>query len=568
MKNKVSIQERRRSFEKEYPNWEKTTLYERFVHLAGVCLEHPFFIDTRAHSYQEVERTVRRTIWCLLAQGVQKDDFVIVACGNRIEYIYLTFALAAIGAVKIPVNQNLGIAELEYIIRQSSPRLLIVEHIAMACAIKERVAPLKVIYLEHLENNAEIIVHSNKRDMLTWDKFFALEKYDVYTQIQTDPDRVVDVIYTSGSTGNPKGVLLTHDMLLRSAYASCLNRGFAFGWRIYVPLPLFHVYGYVEGLLAAMLAKGSIVVTEGKYNADSAIQAMNLWEVNDILSVPFIMADLLKSGKLENVSFSELYAVYCSASVCPEWIWKDIRDKLDIHEITTGYGMTEVCGATVQNSPDDSDEILSNYLGRVLDGGCAGNGGAIVRYRVLDLKTGKELPPGHPGELVCKGPVVTGGYLKEDEANKKAFDEEGWFHTGDVGCFTEDGYLKLSGRIADSYRINGENVSLHFLDLVISKCPEVIMVETVGIPDEKVGCVGVAFVEPISDDEDTHNRIVAYCRRELASYQIPAYFFFGKMEAWSKTAVGKIQKIQLMNIAVKNISEMKLKKHKEPENQQ
>lgn len=550
------MEKRRRCLEQEYPVWQKMTLYERFVSVKKQYSDYPFFIDKRVHSYREVSAAVSSTIECLKKQGIKKEDRVVVALANRVEFLYLTFALAAVGAVKIPINPNLGSAELVYIIEQSKPKLLIVEHARMAEAIRKRIPSLVIICMDQKPGMEQVYIQ--------WKTFFDEAMSDVGCQSAEDrqeeecsPDNISDIIYTSGSTGNPKGVLLTHDMLLRSAYASCLNRGLEFGWRCYVPLPLFHVYGYVEGLMAVLLVRGSLVVTEGKYQADKAIQAISDWEADDILSVPFIMAGILKSDRLQEEGLPSLRAVYCSACICPDWIWKAVREKLGVEEITTGYGMTEVCGATVQNPPEESKKLPQGCLGKILSGGCAGEDGVIADYRVVSLETGEELPAGKSGELVCRGPVVTKGYLNERKANIRVFDANGWFHTGDIGYFTEDGFLMLEGRKNDSYRMNGENVSPHFLDSVISRCPEVAMVETVGVPDTKVGNVGAAFIEPISYKEETLEKIKKYCQEELASYQIPSYFFFEESSSWDKTSSGKFQKKRLREIAVEKIKHIK-----------
>ena len=501
--------------------------------------KNPCFIQEKSYSYEMVGEEVDKTIQCLRAMNICKGDRVIIALENSLEYVVLSYALAGMGAVKVPVNYKAGFSELEYVIRQTNPVLIISDQSALVKRTKRRFLKIHIIYL-----------YDN------WQSFLQLgDKDNEYDIADVDGDDVSDIIFTSGSTGNPKGAILTHNMLLLSAYASCLNRAFYPGWIIYLPIPLFHVYGYVEGMLAALWVGGCIVTAKGRFDPDQALQLMDHNHVNDILCVPTILSSILQRENLNKYNLKQLQAVYCSASICPQWIWKAIRDRLQVNEITTGYGMTEVCGATVQTDPGDQDEVLKTYLGKILMINHGDEPEPIISYRVIDFETGRILPTGVSGELICKGPVLMKNYIQDEMVHDLSFDDKGWFHTGDKGYFTEDGYLKLEGRVHDSYRINGENVSLSFLDRVIAACPQVSMVETVGIPDEKLGSVGVAFIEPTVYKEEVYSLIRQYCKRELAGFQVPRHYIFESSENWPKTSTGKNIKKQLQEIAIHKIHE-------------
>ena len=150
---------------------------------------------------------------------------------------------------------------------------------------------------------------------------------------------------------------------------------------------------------------------------------------------------------------------------------------------------------------------------------------------------------------------MTRGYYRDGEATALAVDQEGWLKTGDVGYFDEKGYLKFLGRCNDMYKINGENVSPQYLDKIISKCEHVVTVETVGVPDEKLGYIGAAFVDADNPDQETKESIVDYCKANLAPYQVPRYFFFTDSCTWPHTTTGKVQKFKLREIARKRMEE-------------
>lgn len=542
-----SLKERREQFMAGYPVWNAQTLYQRFRETASQGEDKIFFIDDgQEYNYREALQLIEQTASALRAIGVRDGSCVAVALKNSIYFVAITFALAKLGAVKIPINGSAGFAEAREILRQSKAKFFFTEREADVAKSADIQGMRKIIGL-HLDTE-------ESEKVLSWEHFLEKGKGILTESVYQDADGVSDIIYTSGSTGTPKGVMLTHDMLLRSAFASCINRGFEEGRRIYVPLPLFHVYGYVEGLLSVLFVNGSILITRGKFDVQKALSAMEKHQANDLLGVPSIIMKILQYPQLGEYSLELLKGVYCSASFCPKWVWKAIREKLHVKEVITGYGMSEVSGASIQTDPLDDDRILESRVGKVLYGGCAGDEGCgkkVIEYRVIDGDTGKDMPFGQYGELICRGPIVTKGYYLNPEANAFAMLGGGWMRTGDIGYFDENGYLKLLGRCNDLYKINGENVSPQFLDKVIAGCAGVFAVETVGVPDEKLGWVGAAFIDAHDPDEEEKERIIRYCKENLAPYQVPRYFFFTHSYEWPHTSTGKVMKYKLREMAEK-----------------
>lgn len=545
-----NLERRRERLLERFPVWEPMTIWERFKEASGEWGDSILLMDgDRAFTYRQERQRGLLAAGAFERLGVRPGDRVALCMGNREEFIPITLGLARLGAVKVPLNRRAGLEEIGYILNQTGARLLLLEEGAGGCALEELGA------FEGLERIVCLDGRATGEKALSWKDFLAMGR-GVKSGERADADAVSDLIYTSGSTGKPKGVPLTHDALLRSAFAGCLNRGFEPGWRVYVPLPLFHVYGYVEGLLACLFVGGGLIITRGKFKAGEALAAMNQWEARDILSVPLIMMKLLGEPGLPEWPVKSLRAVYCSASVCPKWVWEGIRRVFKVDEVITGYGMTEVCGASMQTDPADGDEILKSRVGRVLSGGPAGMelpGRPVIEYRVVDGETGRDMPPGVYGELICRGPVVAAGYYRAAEEGSPGSRPGGWFYTGDIGYFDEKGYLRLLGRCNDIYKINGENVSPQFLDKVISRCPGVAAVETVGVPDERAGWVGAAFVE--LEQGARPQAVKDYCLENLAPYQAPKYFFFGDSGEWPRTSTGKVQKFKLREQAKKRIGE-------------
>jgi len=532
-----------------YPTWEKKTIWKFFEATAERFPDAEFIVaeDGRVYTYSQAHAEILRIARSLLAVGVKPGDHVAMQIVNCPEQALVALAVSAIRAVKVAINTSLGTKELSYILNQSESLYLITGCHDRFCGVETMLR--QVIALPCADCQADTPI-------MSWEDFLKLSADQEMPDSDGEAyaDEVSDIIYTSGSTSAPKGVLLTHDMLMRSAFASCINRGFEIGRRIFVPLPMFHAYGYVEGMLAAILVGGAVLLREGKFVAEPVLKFMQDARANDILSVPAqMMAVINYMRETGPVDLPDLHAVYCSAAVCPSWVWPGIREYLKVNDLITGYGMSEVCAASMQTDPSDGDEILRTRVGKILKGGCAGleeYDGCQIQYRVSDKKTGRVCKPGVPGELWCRGVVVTKGYYKRPEINKKAFTRNGWFKTGDCGYFDENGYLVLSGRVDDMYKINGENVSPKFLEDTVGNCPLVNNIEVVGVPDDKHGYVGVAFVQLHNDTEENRAGTEQYCRDHLAKFQVPKYFVYMTDPDWPRTATGKVQKFRLREMAV------------------
>lgn len=544
---KGTIEDRQKELGQLYPVWEKKTIWEFFKASAHRFPENDFIVvqGKETVSYAEAEKEIQAVAKGFLAAGVRPGSHVAMQIENCQEQVFAALALNAVRAVKVPVNISLSARELGFVLSQSESEFLIT-----GCKIKldqGETGVKKIIALPDAQCETDLPV-TGWEDFLSAGEGWLLPKDgdEIYA------DEPSDIIYTSGSTKAPKGVVLTHDMLMRSAYASCMSRGFELGRRVFVPLPMFHVYGYVEGMLAAILVGGAVLLRKGKFEPESVLNFMEESRANDILSVPAQMMALIENLKEHPRKLSELHAVYCSAAVCPSWVWPAIRKYLRVSDLITGYGMTEVCGASMQTAPDDGDDILGTRVGRLLPGGCSGldewNGHQII-YRAVDQKTGKDRAAGMIGELWCKGLVVTKGYFNRPEANRRVMTDDGWFKTGDCGYFDENGYLILAGRVDDMYKINGENVSPKFLEDVIGNCSGINVVSVVGIPDEKHGYVGAAFIELENDTPENRECAEEYCRAHLARYQVPKYFIYMKNQDWPRTSTGKVQKFRLKEMA-------------------
>ena len=544
-------QERLQELDQMYPVWKPHTLWtlfeqsaERFVGQEFLCWEDGCV------TYGQARREVNRIARGLRAIGVQPGDHVGVLLHNCPEFLYLTFALSKIGAVKIPLNPSIGRKELQFTLCLAEVTFLISEKIVDNQLLSQIPAFKKLVVLK-------------------WNPYYQTEKLiyaldflrlaDICTEDTVgmqDPNGLSDIVFTSGSTSCPKGVMCTHDMLLRSAYGTCYCRRMEVGRRLFVPIPFFHLFGYVEGVLSALFVGGTIIFSNRKFEPHHALRLMRRKRANDIICVSPVMMKLLSIGKPCPEQYPNMHAAYW-ASTCPDWVWDCGRESFGITDVTTGYGMTE-CGSTSNMlRPTDPPDYVKRCNGRMKQAGAAGGlriGGNLLELKICDPETGRELSTGQTGEIFCRGSTVTPGYYRNESANQAAFDRNGWFHTGDLGSFDADGYLTFKGRRTDMYKINGENVSPLFLDSVIGQCPLVKAVETVGVSHPSYGEVGVAFVDLADTSEQNKRELYHFCHEHLAPFQIPKYYIFSNNVLWPRTGSGKIKKSDLRFLAQQKIA--------------
>jgi fatty-acyl-CoA synthase len=370
------------------------------------------------------------------------------------------------------------------------------------------------------------------------------------------PQTPSDIIYTSGTTGSPKGVLLTHDMLLRTAFGSAYGRAFDDGLRTLFALPMYHVYGYVEGMLAVLFVGGSIV-PRLKFEPVDFLRSLERHHATDLLLIPTMTLALIDELRKTQYDLSSLRTLISSGGKSPVSIWPQIREFFGPKEVTTGYGMTEVTASTTVTRPDDPIDRLIKTNGRLRFVGPAGDpalGGLLVQYRVVDPETGLDVAPREVGELLAKGPGVTAGYYENPQATAEAFTPHGWLHTGDLGSIDADGYLTLAGRRKESYRCGGEQVLPGEAEDLLMTHPAVLQAHVVPIPDVRMGEVGVAFVVLRDAPEVTPQQLIDFCKQRLARFKVPRHVLPVRVEDIPATPSGRARKFLLAQKAIEALS--------------
>jgi len=554
-----SVSDRQADLCRRYPSWQPMTL-DALLSRAALDFPHrPFVItDSRVWTYREMEEWVATLAGGLLDAGVLPGEHVAMLLANYPEFVALKFAIARAGAVAVPINFLNRRDELAYVLRQSNAVLLVTMDRFRDLDYLGMLDDLSPAWAHDggggaLPRLRRVVVFATSDTAVPKDAmpFSALTGRRSLSGGSSDPAAVADIIYTSGTTGSPKGVLLSHDALLRTAFGSTYARAFIDAQRILFSLPMYHVYGYVEGLLSVMFVGGAIV-PRLKFDAVDTLRALERHGATDLLLIPAMTIAVLDELERTRYDLSSLKTLISSGGRPPPALWDKIFAMFGGREVTTGYGMTEVTASSTVTRPDDPRERLQTTNGRMRVVGPAGDaalGGRLVVYRVVDPESGSELPLGQVGELQARGIGVTGGYYDKPDATAAAFTPDGWLHTGDLGSLDGDGYLMLSGRLKESYRCGGEQVLPGEVEDLLCTHPSVLHAHVVPLPDDRMGEVGVAFVVPRTASVD-QDELLSLCKNRLARFKVPRHILVIRAEDVPVTPSGRARKFLLTQKAI------------------
>ncbi len=489
----------------------------------------------------------------LLAIGIGKGDHVGIWARNVPDWITFMFATAKIGAVLVTVNTLYRKFELEYVVRQADMKALVIidsfrDHNYLD-TVYELIPELRTCQRGHLrserfpELKSIIYIGQEKhRGMYNTRELLQLGRQCDGAELQRvrrslSCHDVINMQYTSGTTGFPKGVMLSHYNILNNGYFIGDRQKFSTADRLCLPVPLFHCFGCVLGVMAA-LTHGVTLVPLETFDPLLALAAVQKEKCTAIYGVPTMFIAELDHPMFDMFDLSTLRTGIMAGSPCPVETMKQVMEKMHCTEITIAYGLTEASPVITQTRTDDSIAYRTASVGAALP---------HIEVRIVDPETGAECGPGQPGELCCRGYNVMKGYYKMPEQTAAAIDAEGWLHSGDQAEVDENGYYRITGRIKDMIIRGGENIYPREIEEFLYTMPGVLDVQVVGVPDAKYGEVVGAFIKPKQGVELTEEDVQDFCRERIASYKKPKYVFF--VEEFPLTASGKVQKYKLRELA-------------------
>ncbi|WP_099251680.1 class I adenylate-forming enzyme family protein [Mycobacterium sp. shizuoka-1] len=511
------------------PVWQPRTLADTLADCAARFADRSFVItDDVTLTYQQVADESARLAGGLAALGVQPGDRVGVVMPNCAEFVTVKFAIARLGAIAVPVNYLYRHDELRYVLADSGCRVVVAT---------SRFGELDYgAMLDDIARGWEgpaftvVLTARTRPGVLCLDDL-------VGTADATAPvsaDAPADLLYTSGSTGFPKGVLTSHDAVLRTAYASALTRAYEDGRRVLFSLPCYHMFAYIEGLLSVMFVGGAAIL-QPTFSAKGYFAGIARHGATDMLCVPTMALAMVESPARGDYDLDSLRAVLCGSAPAPIRLWQQIRDALGAREIVTGYGMTECGGAMTLTLPEDPLTRCAQTVGRPKLAGAAGveDTDALVVYRTED------------GELVSRGPTTMIGYWNRPAETAEAI-RDGWLYSGDIGVVGADGYLRITGRSKELYKSGGELVMPKEIEDLLAGYDDISQVYAIGLTDDRWGEIGCAVVVPVPGSALTEDEVLARCRARLARFKVPKRIVLCTADELPTTATGKVQKFRLV----------------------
>lgn len=521
--------------------WPAQVLSEVLARQANLLrANEALVIDGRRLTYGDLQAQVDEAAQGLRALGIRRGDHVAVCMGNAPEWVVFFYAAASIGAVTVPVNTRFKAGELKYCLQQADVKLLFLADRFLKIdfvALLREICPALDSALPDaaLPKLANVVVLGSDvpRGAIAWRDMLALGAiYDAPDLDIAGPGDVLLMQYTSGTTSYPKGVMLTHDNMLRNAAYIAARIGLAAGDRYYSARPYYHVAGTTLSLLAA-LATGACLLSSSHFDPGVALQVLadercEFTSGNDTM---FLML-------LGHPDFGRrpLHVRGGWVSAGPE-VSRRVVERMGMRGLCHAYGLSEASpNVSMSRCDDDLQKRIAGW-GHALDG---------VEVRIVDTGSGEPLAPGRPGEIQVRGWSVMKGYYRMPEQTATAIDEDGWLHTGDLGVMDEDGRLRFLTRIKDVFRVGGENVAPAEVEDVLHQHPAIKQAQVVGVPDARLVEVPAAYVILREGMQATPDEIMAWSKARMANFRVPRYVsVVDSFEHIGMTGSAKVQKNRL-----------------------
>ncbi len=489
-------------------------------------------------SFRQLADAATEAARAFVAAGIQPGDRVAIWSPNVHEWIVALLGLQSAGGVVVPVNTRYKGAEAAYLLNASRAKALVTVNGFLG---NDYLAMLDGHDLPHLEHRV-VLRGDVPAGALAWDGFVApgarLPVAEVEARVAAlGGDDVADIIFTSGTTGNPKGVVCTHAQDLRGYADWAAIVGLRSDDRYLVVNPFFHSFGYKAGIVAA-LTVGATLVPQAVFDIPEAAANVARHQITALPGPPAIYQTFLNHPDLDRSQLASLRLAVTGAAPVPVELIQRMEDELGFETVVTAYGLTECSGIVSVCRPDDPPETISASSGRAIPG---------VEVRIVD-DDGHELPRGEPGEIVVRGYNVMVEYFEDPARTAETVDADGWLHTGDVGTMDADGYLAITDRKKDMFIVGGFNAYPAEIENLLLAHPDIAQVAVVGVPDPRMGEVGMAFVVPTTGTQPDPAALVAWARGQMANYKAPAYVRV--VDVLPLNPSGKVLKYQLRDEAL------------------
>jgi len=508
-------------------------------------------------SYRQFGQAVDAFASGLLALDLQPGDRVGIWSPNNIEWVITQFATAKAGLILVNINPAYRKAELSYTLNKVGCKALILasafkssDYLGMLREIAPGIdastnGPLNLPELPELRS---LIVISDEpvTGMIRFDDIAAMAPADAADQLRSralnsQPDDAINIQFTSGTTGLPKGATLTHFNVLNNGYFCGQAMKFTNRDRLCIPVPLYHCFGMVLGVLASVTHGASMVFPSEAFEPLAVLEAVSEEQCTALHGVPTMFIAELEHPDFKSFDFSHLRTGIMAGAPCPIEVMRKVISEMNMEQVTICYGMTETSPVSFQSATDDPLEKRVATVGRIHP---------HVQVKIID-EQGAVVPRGTSGELCTRGYSVMLGYWGDEERTGEEIDEAGWMHTGDLAMIDDEGYCDIVGRVKDMIIRGGENVYPREIEEYLFQHPKILEAAVFGVPDERFGEAVAVWIRLQEDQTMTADEVRDYCNEQIAYYKVPKHIRIVK--EFPMTVTGKIQKFVMQEQTIKEI---------------
>lgn len=505
-----------------------------------------FLQQNRRLSYRELHKTVRTVAGNLLKLGLVPGDRLGIWSPNRLEWVVTQLAAAQIGVILVTINPAYRVIELESVLNRTGVKALVTadrfknsNYIELLDDIAPEIkfcrpGEIRSQRLPHLTH----VIHLSDQPLPGMFCFSALDRHleeddvavlDTVAQ-RLQPDDPVNIQFSSGTTGLPKGITLTHFNILNNGYFMTGRMGLKAHDRLCIPVPLYHCYGMVMGVLGCLTRGAAMIFPDEAFGSKTVLGAIQSERCTALFGVPTMYIAILSDPDFESYDVGSLRTGNMGGASVPAETMRQVIDRMNMTMVTNSYGMTETSPISFQTHAADPFDIRINTVGRIHP---------HLQAKVID-EAGRIVPVGQRGELCIRGYSVMRGYWEAPEETAEAIDQAGWMHTGDLVVFDEDFVCRVVGRVKDMINRGGENISPTEVESYLIGYPKIMDVTVFGVPDAKFGEVVAAWIKLHAGLSADAEEIREFCRNRIAHYKTPAYIRF--VEEFPMTVSGKVQK--------------------------
>jgi len=541
------------------------TIGAKFDEVVAAYPDRPAIVSVHQNvrlTYAELAQEVNTLARALLAAGLEKGERIGIWSPNNVEWLITQYASAKVGAILVTINPAYRVHELDYVLRQSGCKALVLQNqfktsdyeamILSLCPELAHCEPGRLKSETFPELTTVISLSSSRHsgiynwlDLLSTALSTAATVTDEQLKAREallDMDDAINIQYTSGTTGFPKGACLSHHNILNNGFFVAQTMNFSPNDRLVVPVPLYHCFGMVMANLGCLTHAACLIYPSESFEPEAVLRAVEAEAATALYGVPTMFIAELALSNFSSFDLSSLRTGVMAGAPCPVATMRQVNSLMHMTEVEIAYGMTETSPVSFQTRADSPLDKRVSTVGLVHP---------HVEVKIIDQESGRTCPLNQMGELCTRGYSVMLGYWENPEATAAAIDSHGWMHTGDLAVMDDDGYVNIVGRIKDMIVRGGENVYPREIEEFLMTHPAVAAVQVTGVPDPRYGEEIIAWVALKEGQQADEEAIKAFCRGKIAHYKVPRYVRF--TQDFPMTVTGKVQKFKMREVSMQEL---------------